>query len=260
MVLRNVKAAAEKTGRVFAVSYDIAGSNLDYKALDTLKEDWMRLVDDEKITESNRYLHHNGKPVLSIWGIGFTHVPASSYPNKMIQLINWLQNEAPSKYRVFLIAGVPRGWRDRNEDSYTGKVWKLIYESVDAIHPWFVGRWKTIQDFENYMPVIAKDAKYCKNRGILYMPTMYPGFSWHNLRKPIERPINSIPRQGGQFIWKQAYGMISDPNIKTIWLAQFDELDEATAIFKVKAKQSELPTKGNWIGLDVDGHDLPPDW
>ena len=92
------------------------------------------------------------------------------------------------------------------------------------------------------------------------MPTMYPGFSWHNLRKPIERPINSIPRQGGQFLWKQAHGMISDPNIKTIWLAQFDELDEATAIFKVKAKQSDLPAKGNWIGLDVDGHDLPSDW
>jgi len=77
----------------------------------------------------------------------FYEILDTACSNLTSKTLHWLQNEAPSKYRVFLIAGVPRGWRDRNEDSYTGRVWKLIYESVDAIHPWFVGRWKTIQDF-----------------------------------------------------------------------------------------------------------------
>jgi len=70
-VLRNVKAAAEQTGRVFAVAYNIAGSTLNCNALDDLKNDWKRLVDEEKITQSDRYLHHDGKPVLRIYGIGF---------------------------------------------------------------------------------------------------------------------------------------------------------------------------------------------
>lgn len=43
-------------------------------------------------------------------------------------------------------------------------------------------------------------------------------------------------------------------------LTQFDECDEATAISKVKAKSSDLPIEGNWLALDADGHDLPPDW
>ena len=70
-VLRNVKAAAEQTGRVFAVAYNIAGNTLTCNALDDLKNDWKRLVDEEKITQSERYLHHDGKPVLRIYGIGF---------------------------------------------------------------------------------------------------------------------------------------------------------------------------------------------
>lgn len=77
MVLSNVRSAAEETGRVFAVSYNIAGNNLDNTVLDALKEDWIRLVDEEQITRSDRYAHHNGLPVLRIYGIGFKTVQVS---------------------------------------------------------------------------------------------------------------------------------------------------------------------------------------
>ena len=43
-------------------------------------------------------------------------------------------------------------------------------------------------------------------------------------------------------------------------MAQFDEMDESTAIFKVKAKSSDLPTEGTFLALDADGYDLPSDW
>jgi len=63
-------------------------------------------------------------------------------------------------------------------------------------------------------------------------------------------------------MWKQAFAMISNPNISTIWMAQFDELDEGTAIMKVKHKSSSLPTNGQFLGLDADGgyNNLPSDW
>lgn len=72
-VMRNVRAAAESTGRVFAVSYNIAGKS-DDSVLDDLKLDWMNLVDSENVTQSGRYLHNNGLPVLRIYGIGFKAV------------------------------------------------------------------------------------------------------------------------------------------------------------------------------------------
>lgn len=74
IVLRNVRAAAESTGRVFAVSYNIAGNNLDDSVVDDLKRDWINLVDTEQITSSGRYLRENGLPVLRIYGIGFQTV------------------------------------------------------------------------------------------------------------------------------------------------------------------------------------------
>jgi hypothetical protein len=74
------------------------------------------------------------------------------------------------------------------------------------------------------------------------------------------QPINDIPRQGGDFMWKQAHHYASDPNIKTIWMAQFDEVDEGTAIFKMTSKTSDLPAEGSWLALDADGIPLPSDW
>jgi hypothetical protein len=74
MILRNVKAAAEQTGRVFAVSYNLAGSSITNSVLDDIKTDWMNLVDTEKITASSQYMKHNGLPVLRIYGIGFKTV------------------------------------------------------------------------------------------------------------------------------------------------------------------------------------------
>jgi hypothetical protein len=50
-VLRNVRVAAESTGRVFAVSYNIAGGGIDDSILDHLKRDWMELVDNEQVTQ-----------------------------------------------------------------------------------------------------------------------------------------------------------------------------------------------------------------
>jgi hypothetical protein len=64
MVLRNVRDAAESTGRVFAVSYNIAGNTLDDSVLDDLIIDWKALVDKEHVTSSSSYLHHNGKAVM----------------------------------------------------------------------------------------------------------------------------------------------------------------------------------------------------
>jgi hypothetical protein len=64
---------------------------------------------------------------------------------------------------------------------------------------------------------------------------MFPGFSWYNLKNGATA-INKIPRDGGRFMWRQAYRYISNPNINTLYLAQFDEVDEGTAIFKVTAK------------------------
>ncbi|KAL3806753.1 hypothetical protein ACHAXA_006779 [Cyclostephanos tholiformis] len=261
MILRNVRDAAEATGRLFAVSYDIAGNGND--VLERLKNDWINLVDGEGITSSSQYIHQNGLPVLHVYGIGFTSIPVDDTTGVQ-NLINWFQSTVAGKYRVFFIGGVPGRWRDQVGDSRTGTAWKNIYDSLDGIHPWHVGRWSDATTFDTYYSnYIANDVAYCKQRGIRYMPTIWPGFSWHNLKSQSDPrpPINSVPRRGGNFMWNQAYKYASNTDITTIFCAQFDEVDEGTAIFKVTARKSDLPlpTDG-WLGLDADGISLPSDW
>ena len=61
-------------------------------------------------------------------------------------------------------------------------------------------------------------------------------------------------------MWDQAYKYPANPNITSIWIAQFDEVDEGTAIFKVIAKAEDLPLPQNgWLALD-DVRELPSDW
>ena len=62
-------------------------------------------------------------------------------------------------------------------------------------------------------------------------------------------------------MWKQAYTYTANNDIKTVFCAQFDEVDEGTAIFKVTARSSDFPLPiGGCLGFDADGNNLPSDW
>ena len=263
MVLKNVRHAARATGRKFAVSYDLAGST--NSAIERLKSDWMYLVDVQNITSSTGYIRQNGLPALHIFGIGLASVNITD-TSGMQDLINWLRSPTSGKYQVWLLGGIPSQWRTQGSDSKQGTAWRDMYHSLDGIAPWHVGRYKTTDEFDSYYTsIIEPDATYCQQRGILYMPTMWPGFSWKNLKSTHpDKPssvLNYIPREGGKFMWRMAYKYVSNPNINSIWVAQFDEVDESTAIFKVTARSSDNPQPTNgWLALDADGYTLPPDW
>ena len=56
-VTENVAAGAAATGRVWAMMYDISGSK-DASLLANLIKDWEHLVQDMRITASDRYRAH----------------------------------------------------------------------------------------------------------------------------------------------------------------------------------------------------------
>ena len=55
-----VMEGCEKYGRVFAIMYDGITDRVE-----DIKTDWMHMVDNLKITESDRYLNHDGKPIVA---------------------------------------------------------------------------------------------------------------------------------------------------------------------------------------------------
>jgi hypothetical protein len=254
-VARNVQSGAETHGRVFALMYDITGQPQE-SLVEVVKRDWMHAVDALRLTASPRYLHHRGRPVLAIWGFGFTDRPAT--PHQAAELIAFFKDNPDPRYRVTIVGGVPSRWRTLTRDSQADAGWSAVYRSFDVLSPWTVGRFRDARGTDDfYAREVAGDLAETRRLRIDYMPVVFPGFSWHNLRD--SAPFNQIPRQGGRFYWRQVARALAHGSTM-LYGAMFDEVDEGTAMFKVAASSRDAPADARFVTLDADGDALPSDW
>ena len=252
VVLKNVMAAAKESGRTFAIEYDISGGKAETFA-QTLKDDWTYLVEELKVAEHPNYQRHNGKPVVSVWGMGLSdgpaHPPADA--KEALELITWFKSKAT------YMGGTPSRWGTLTRDSKSEPAWAEAYAAMDVIQPWNVGRYGSIDGADKFKDeVVVPDVKLAAKNGQAYMPVVFPGFSWSNLKKTAKP--NQIPRLRGEFLWRQAYNA-KMAGAKMLKIAMFDEVDEGTAIFKVVSKRAQAPEQGFWLALDADGAELPSD-
>jgi glycoprotein endo-alpha-1,2-mannosidase len=97
---------------------------------------------------------------------------------------------------------------------------------------------------------IEGDLAWCKTAGIDYVPVIYPGFSWHNMNN--NSPQNQIPRNRGQFFWRQLTDAIT-AGVPMIYVAMFDEIDEGTAIFKISKNPPDGKSKFVTFESDIPG-------
>ena len=138
----NVRAGAETYGRVFAIMYDISGQNAA-TLVSTLTNDWAYLVNTLRVTNSPSYVRHHGKPVVAIWGFGFTDRPGT--PDDALTVINWFKSAGCT-----VMGGVPTNWRTLQGDSQTNAAWATAYRAFDIISPWAVGRYSTLSGADTF--------------------------------------------------------------------------------------------------------------
>jgi hypothetical protein len=254
-VARNVRAAAEAHGRVFAIMYDITGHPRE-TVVEAVERDWVYLVDTLRMTESPQYLQHHGRPLLAIWGLGFRD--RSPTPEQAAELIDFFKNNPEPRYRVTLLGGIPARWRTLSRDSKTEAAWTQVYRSFDILSPWTVGRYRDDESTDSfYREEVAPDLTETNRLGLGYMPVVFPGFSWHNMN-PMA-PSNAIPRRGGRFFWHQIERAL-EAGMTMVYGAMFDEVDEGTAMFKLAPMRDSVPADVPLVTLDADGDHVPSDW
>lgn len=224
-VLANCRAGAHQYGRVFAITYDLTETGTgDWKKL---LSDWQTYIVQKNILQDSCYLYHNGKPVVRIWGIGFKNRAYTL--SECEELIDSLKNH-PTYGGNTVMVGVPTHWRTLDQDAVSDSALHRIIMKADIVSPWFVGRPRTLDEVVTHtQTVVIPDVQWCRQHNKEYIPVAFPGFSWHNM-KP-SSPLNLIPRLGGRFLWKQYYEYIQ-AGATMMYQAMFDEIDEATAIFK----------------------------
>ena len=246
----NVRVGAETYGRVFAIMYDISGYSTN-TLVSKLTNDWLYLVNTQLVTNSPAYLRHKGRPVVAIWGFGFSG--RLDTPEQAQQAIDWFKAAGCT-----VMGGLPTNWRTLTGDAQTNAAWSSAFRSFDVISPWSVGRYSTTGGADNFRTsYIVPDLADCTSHGIDYMPVIFPGFSWANLQK--NGLYNQIPRNGGSFYWRQAYNAVRS-GCAMIYGAMFDEVDEGTAMYKLVPTAAQLPAQGTFVPLDIDGYNLGSDW
>jgi hypothetical protein len=104
-----------------------------------------------------------------------------------------------------------------------------VLKQVDVIQPWLVGRFNE-KGYDKFLNEhIIGDIEWCREQGKSYAPTVFPGFSWYNLRP--NEISDEIPRNKGIFFWTQIAGAIEN-GAEMLYVAMFDEIDEGTVIMK----------------------------
>jgi hypothetical protein len=242
-VLRNVRVAAENYRRGFFIMYDgIEGD----AGVEAIKKDWRRLTEQEHIAESPAYMFHRDKPVVGLWGLGFTVRKLT--PKQAEDLISFFRT---AKVAATVLGGVPGHWRNLDGASRPERKWAYVYRSLDVISPWTVGGFSDDQGANNFakqylIPDLAETSKL----RIDYMPVVWPGFSWRNgAGRARNSPLNQIPRQCGYFYRNQVDNILK-AGADMIYTAMLDEANEGTAISKLAVHTEDLPNGVGMIPLD----------
>jgi len=249
-VLGNTLKYAAKYHRAIAVMYDLSGMKAGGDSL--VIRDWKHLVDSLHLTNRGTrqsYLFHNGKPLVAVWGIGFNDGRKYGL-GEARKIIEFLKND-PVYGGCSVLVGVPTYWRDFGTDTEKDPALHDVISLADIVHPWFVGRFNEAS-YPAFQHRIKEDIDWCKNRHLDYVPTVFPGFSWHNMNHDSKQ--NQIPRNRGKFYWKEINGAIRS-GAEMLYVAMFDEVDEGTAILKV----SKNPPAGLSTFVSFE-EDIPNDY
>ena len=235
-VLGHCRAAAEEEQRVYAVMYDLSG--LAAGRVGDVLEDW-RSLRRAGVGADAAALRIKGRPLVAVWGIGFVKDRAYSLM-ECRDLVAALKADGCA-----VLVGVPTGWRTGTRDALPDPMLQEIAASAQAVSPWTVGRYSTPEQVSAHATARwAPDLAWCRARGIEYLPVIFPGFSWKNLKGG---PLDQIPRLRGKFFDQQIVD-VTAVGARSLYVAMFDECDEGTAIFKCAEPPRGLADR--FVGLE----------
>lgn len=236
-VLANVKAAAEQNKVGFALSYYLDGEVLAQQLMD----DWREISKTLKLAESPNYMRYKLKPLVCIWGVGFT---GKSFKTKLSQIEKFA--EFLKSQNCSLMFVVHENFRTQDSQG-AGEVRLFLAKYADIIMPWYVGRCfadktglrATLYGKTPLNKLVSDDMEWCSDKKIMYIPSVYAGFSWYNKTKgngvaKSFSKLDKVPRKRGTLLWAMARSCV-EGGAQSLYIADFDDIGEATAIYKLSS-------------------------
>jgi hypothetical protein len=214
-LLGQIQTAAETYGRSFAVEYDLSQveSSSFADVVPNLLNDYTTVV--APLMSSPAYLHHQGRPVLELWGLGINKPQIAAADCS--SMFHALRSASPNPY---VIMGVEQAWRSEaqsNPDYYA------VYVQADVIQPWTVGAYDNTNYQGYYTGTSVPDKALTDQLGINYSPVIWPGGSDRNRQGNPSIPFGN--RFNGTFYEAQLTNVLAQRPM-FIFGAMFDEFPE----------------------------------
>lgn len=240
-VMANVREAANRTGRIWAIEYDVSGCN-EKTLFKNIEEDWKWLVDEFGIREDPNYARVDGKPVVFVWGMQLRGLPLEE-ANKVVNFLKYDKKYGGN----YFIGGANGRWKDDPE-------WvETHFKKHDAILFWMHQSYA--QDKENVKSLLGDN--------VLYLGHIKPGFSWYNL-KHYQSAANEAytPRNHGKDYERQIESAIK-AGVESIFIGMYDEYDESTAIIPMSDDPPPTPKRRGVLAAfmkekNTNGERVPP--
>ncbi|PTB70164.1 hypothetical protein BBK36DRAFT_1173406 [Trichoderma citrinoviride] len=242
-ILNQVEAAAVKYGRGFIVEYDASGGNSATGSVAAqILADYNSKI--KPYTTSSAYIHHNGKPAVMVFGVGFPTVSINVTDGANIA--TQLKNAG-----AYVGLGVPANF---GTDVRANTGFAAAYKAANLISPWTVGSYSEGGYKNGYHTTTQiPDSQTLQSLGIDHAPLVWPGTSAYHLNG-VTTPANFdyFPRYNGSFYSMQADAVTSLP-AKPLFVfnAMFDEINEGTQSLPC-LKNNQLPTNEKFVGYDND--------
>lgn len=239
VVASHVRDAAEAHGRRFYIMYDISGWNT-FQA--DLKDDWAtHILGELHLTSSPAYAMQDGKPVVCIWGLGYSGHPGTV--DTTLDIINFFKGQG-----LYVIGGLGNDWRTADGAKWSQAGFETAFDALDAISPWMVG---VIGDNagsdSNRKTYNEGDVAYLHAKGKHYQPCVLPG------------DLQEKQRHHGDFMWHQLYNMIQIGS-DGLYISMYDEYNEGNQIAKTAATSASIPAGSSFVTLDEDGTTCSSDY
>ena len=175
-VLNSAMEAANKYERAICVMYDLSGMRPGGE--DVLLKDIADIAKRHSLKDHAKnpsYLYHNGKPLVTVWGVGFNDRRRYGL-NEAEKIINGLKAQGFS-----VMLGVPTHWRELSGDTESDPRLHELIKKCDVVMPWFVGRYNE-DSYPRYQKLVREDVKWARKNKVDYAPLCFPGFSWRNMK------------------------------------------------------------------------------
>ncbi|MFF2846170.1 discoidin domain-containing protein [Streptomyces sp. NPDC058001] len=226
---QKVRQSAEAYGRKFYIMYDVT----NWTSMQSqIKDDWTTKM--KAHTASAAYARQNGKPVVCVWGFGFSDPGRPFAPAPCKDVVDWFKAQG-----CYVIGGVPTHWRTGTEDSRPGFL--DVYHSFDMISPWMVGRISDVAGADRFLRDLnTPDLADCAAHGIDYQPCVIPG------------DLQSGHRAHGDLMWRQFYNLVGI-GVQGFYISMFDEFNEGNQIAKTAETAASVPAGSGIRALDEDG-------